>query len=364
MQVDFSWIFQLVFIALFFFMYLYGTRLQTYMFTRQVEAALKQLDTLATQAKQIASRSLRDLKVAEEDVIPIMDRFLEYFLIEPTDRDPSGFYNRLKMVLDVRESHYEKELARIAPKATPEESANTGLVLSGAGALYYVFRVVRHFLILGKKTKSIYYVMQLQMQMPMIMKMAKAYFEATRAFADGKPIGDGMGALAVASFARENPTKPPEEIVKNTIAFSGEFEGRTLLFVRAKGHGGTVGHPGVAIEKLVEQNKGKIARIITVDAGMKLEGEETGQVIEGTGAAIGGPGVEKHRIEQAALKYNIPLDAIVIKESLEDALAPMKKVLVEAVPTTVEYIKNTIRLRSDKGDTIILAGIGNTIGIA
>jgi hypothetical protein len=42
----------------------------------------------------------------------------------------------------------------------------------------------------------------------------------------------------------------------------------------------------------------------------------------------------------------------------------MKKALVDAVPTVVEKIKSAIRLRTKKGDTIIVAGIGNTMGIA
>lgn len=194
--------------------------------------------------------------------------------------------------------------------------------------------------------------------------MAKAYFEAVRAFADGKPIGDGMGPLAIAHFAKEIQADPPEEIAHHTIAFQGEFEGRNLWFVRAKGYGGHIGKPGEAIKILVNRNKGKIARIITVDAGMKLEGEDTGHVIEGVGAAIGDPGPEKHKMEESVVKYDIPIDAIIIKESIEDALSPMKKSLVDAVPKVIEHLKNAIRLRSDTGETLIIAGIGNTIGIA
>jgi hypothetical protein len=54
----------------------------------------------------------------------------------------------------------------------------------------------------------------------------------------------------------------------------------------------------------------------------------------------------------------------VIKESLEDALSPMKKALVDAVPKVIERMKRAIRLRTKKGDTVIIAGIGNTMGIA
>ncbi|MFX0169146.1 MAG: DUF1512 family protein [Candidatus Hodarchaeota archaeon] len=361
---EFNWIVNLIFIVMFMFIYLYGQRLQTYIWTKQVESGLRQIEVLAKQGKQIAHRALKDLKVKEEDVKSTLDDFLEFFLIEPVNVDPAGVLQRIKHLLDVRENRYEAHVNRIAPSATPVQAANAQNVLSGAMALHYVYRVVRHFLLLGKKTKSIYYVIQLQMQLPEIIQLAKAYFEAVRAFSEGKPIGDGMGPLAIAHFAREIQAGDPEEIAKHTIAFSGNFEGRTLWFVRAKGHGGHVGEPGIGIRKIVERNKGQIARIITVDAGLKLEGEDTGHVIIGVGAAIGDPGPEKFEMEDSGVKHNIPLDAIVIKESIEDALSPMKKALVDAVPKVIEKLKDGILKNSEKGDTLIVAGIGNTIGIA
>jgi hypothetical protein len=361
--IDFNWIFQIIFLVFFMFIYLYGTRLQSYIWQRQAEAGLKQLEVLATQGKKIAFKALKDLKIDEKTTKATLDKFLEFFIIEPVNLDPAGVLNRLEHVLDVRTKRYEDHIAKIAPKASPEKQANAEAVLSGAQALNYVFRVVRHFYLLGKKTKSIYYTMQLQMQLPMIIQMAKAYFDATRAFADGKPIGDGMGPLAVAHFAREIKANDPEDIAEHTIAFSGEFEGRTLWFVRAKGYGSQVGKPGEGIKRIVEKRKGKIARIITVDAGLKLEGEDTGHVIEGVGAAIGDPGPEKFKMEDSGVKYEIPIDAIVIKESLEDALAPMKKALVDAVPKVVEKMKEYVLDFTEKGDSVIIAGIGNTIGI-
>ncbi len=361
--VDFNWIFQIIFLVFFMFIYLYGTRLQSYIWQRQAKAGLNQLEVLAKQGKNIASKVFMDLKVDEKEVKSTVDDFMEFFIIEPVNIDPAGVLQRLEHVLDVRTTRYEEQVSKIAPKASPEQQANAEAVLSAAMALNYVYRVVRHFYLLGKKTKSIYYTMQLQMQLPMIIEMAKAYFEATRAFAEGKPIGDGVGTLAVAHFAREIKAGEPEDIAQHTVALSGEFEGRTLWFVRAKGYGSQVGKPGEGIKRVAERLKGKIARIITVDAGLKLEGEDTGHVIGGVGAAIGGVGVEKYKMEESGVKHEIPIDAIVIKESLEDALSPMKKSLVDAVPKVIERMKNAVLLRTEKGDTVIIAGIGNTIGI-
>ena len=361
---EWSWIINLVLYALIMVMWLYGTRLQSFIWTRQVEAATNQLENLAAQGRQISYQMIKEFAETEDEVKAAIDDFMEFFLIEPVSADPAGVLQRLEHLLDVRTSRYEDQIARIAPKATPEQAANAENVLEGAMALYQIFRIVRHYLILGKKTKSFYIMMQVHMQLPLIMRIAKAYFEAVRAFADGKPIGDGMGPLVAAHLAREMQAGEPEEIARHTVVLPASFEGRNVFIVRAKGYGGHVGKPGEAIRKLVKRYDGKIARIITVDAGLKLEGEDTGHIIEGVGAAIGDPGPEKYKIEDSGVGYDIPIDAIVIKESIEDALSPMKKVLVDAVPKVIERIKNAILMRTKKGDNVIVAGIGNTIGIA
>ena len=59
----------------------------------------------------------------------------------------------------------------------------------------------------------------------------------------------------------------------------------------------------------------------------------------------------------------IPVDAIVIKESFAEAIKPLNRRLVKGVDVAVDKIKNAIRERTKPGDTVIVAGIGNTIGI-
>ena len=41
----------------------------------------------------------------------------------------------------------------------------------------------------------------------------------------------------------------------------------------------------------------------------------------------------------------------------------MDKKILDAVPTVIERIKSSILKRTKPGDSIILAGIGNTMGI-
>ncbi|MFW9800011.1 MAG: DUF1512 family protein, partial [Candidatus Thorarchaeota archaeon] len=204
------------------------------------------------------------------------------------------------------------------------------------------------------------------MQLPDIMRLAKAYFDAVDAFAEGKPIGDGIGPLIVTRFAREYGASADSyvhEVSREVGYYPIEVEERTVYALRATGPGGTVGKPGFAVKKLVEENKGKISRIITVDAALKLEGEEMGRVSEGTGAAIGDPGPEKHAIEQTATDNDIGIEAIVVKEDEAAAVGVMDKKVLDSVPEVIQRIRNAILKRTKPGDKIILAGIGNTIGI-
>jgi hypothetical protein len=364
---EFNWIFNLIFIVMFLFIYLYGRRFESYIWTKQAEAELAQLEALSNQGRAIARQTIKELGFKQQEIKPILNRFLEYFVIEPVDRDPTGVIGRIDHLLTVRQDEYEEEmaqLAKFAPYATEEELANAESVLSGVMALNYVYRVVRHFLLLGKKTKSIYFIMQLQMQLPMILQMAKAYFEAVRAFSDGMPIGDGIGPLIIAQLADEIGATPPESILSRTIAQEGELEGRILHLIRAKGPASFVGHPGKAVETLVELEKGNVAMVITVSAGITIKKEEHGTIIRGVGAAIGDAGPEKIAAEESCQKYNIPLYAIIIKETEDEVLAPMNLSLVKAVPRAIQQIEARILSRSKKGDVIIIAGIGNSVGIA
>jgi hypothetical protein len=141
------------------------------------------------------------------------------------------------------------------------------------------------------------------------------------------------------------------------------LEGRTAFIVKAKGPGGNVGKPGDAVKVVVDENDGKIASVIMIDAGLKLEGETVGEVAEGIGAAIGGPGVDQYKIEEAVVKHQIPINAVIVKEDIGDAVSPMRKEIADSVDKVIERVKSVILERSKEGDKVIIVGVGNTIGI-
>jgi hypothetical protein len=202
--------------------------------------------------------------------------------------------------------------------------------------------------------------MQLQMILPMVMKEAEAYSSALKAFAYGQPIGDGVGPLIAAKLMHGYEVR---KVPKDCVVATVPFEGRTLLVLKAEGPGGNVGKPGDAVEAVIEENQGKIANVIMIDAGLKLEGEKVGEVAEGIGAAIGGPGVDQYKIEEKLTKYKIQINAVIIKEDIGDAVSPMRKEINDAVDPAIERVKSVILERTKQGDTIIVVGVGNSIGV-
>ena len=353
------WLFVFFFLSIMYIVFMPQLMtLQSRMVVGKVRKSVQELEGWAKESRRIALSSFTQHGRPKRDIEREFDNFLEFFAIEPVYDDPAGVLRRMEHILDVRKKRFENAVILFAPKADRETVATLEMVVEGAMASNLIFRMLRHFTLLAEKTKSYQLIMLIQMYMPIFKEYAKAFRDATRAFTENKPIGDGVGAMVATKFIGKAPCK---ELVEDTVYAEKRFEGRTLLLVKAKGPGGRVGKPGELIKRLAK--KRKIDRIIMIDAAQKLEGEKSGHVIEGVGAAIGGPPTEKHKIEEISVARKIPLDAIVIKESFKEAITELNHSLVKAIDFTVEMVKKAIRERTKPGDTVIIAGIGNTIGI-
>lgn len=364
-----SIIFNILFFGLIFISMFYGQKLQAWKASKDIESALEKLKNWRDETKQILLTNFKDFaedKETDKDLMLKLEDFMTFITISPVDLDPYGIVPKFDHIIDVRDNRYEDEVAKLAPKAGETKRQNLENLLEATMAVDYVYRLVKHYLILGKKSKSMLLLMQIAMQLTIIMAMAKSYYNAVKAFSEGSPIGDALGPMVIGCFVRDiNGEKEiePVEIAKDTIYQEFNFEGRTLFVVRAKGPGGTVGKPGTAIKKLIEQHGDTVSRIIMIDAGLKLEGEKSGSVAIGVGAAIGGIGVEKYYIEESSTGKMVPIDALICKQSLEDAITTMNRSITSSVPEFVTKIKSSIRERTEEGSKIIIAGIGNTIGI-
>jgi hypothetical protein len=355
-----SQIFSIVVYGFFIVFMFYGQRIQMYIMIREVESSLYKLKFIKEEGKKIAVETIKEIGKPTIDPSARVDRYLEYFTITPQSMDPAGLVWKLDHILDTRDARLKDEVKLMAPAVDEVQIYNLENTLEAAMALNYIYKVVRHYYIQGKKTLSLYVIMQLQMILPMVMKEAEAYASALKAFAYGQPIGDGVGPLVAAKLMHGSEIrKIPTDCVVATVP----VEGRTAFIIKAEGPGGNVAKPGDAVTKVIDENEGKISTVIMIDAGLKLEGETVGEVIEGIGAAIGGPGVDQFKIEESVLKYKIPLNAVIVKEDIGDAVSPMRKEISDSVDKVIERVKGVINERTKEGDKIIIVGVGNTIGV-
>jgi hypothetical protein len=355
-----SQILSILFYVVFIVFLFYGQRIQMYVMIREVEGSLFKLKYIKEEGRKTAIETIKEIGKPQTDPSARVDRYLEYFTISPQNMDPSGIVYKLDHILDVRDTRLKDEVKLMAPASDEVQINNLENTLEAAMALNFIYKVVRHYYIQGKKTLSLYIIMQLQMILPLVMKEAEAYASALKAFAYGQPIGDGAGPLVAAKLMHGYETR---KVPKDCVVATVPLEGRTALIIKAEGPGGNVGKPGDAVKAVVDENDGKIASVIMIDAGLKLEGEIVGEVAEGIGAAIGGPGVDQYKIEDAVVEHQIPINAVIVKEDIGDAVSPMRKEIADSIDKVIERVKNVILERTKEGDKVIIVGVGNTIGI-
>ena len=349
-------LFSLVFIVYLF----YAQKFQASQMLLQIEVTLRKVKSIKDEGRNITIKTVKQIGQPVEDPTVKVDRFLESFAIGPVGLDPAGIIGKLDHVLKVREFSAMEAVKDMAPNADDVELHNLENLLEASQQLYVYYKVLRHVYLLGKKTMNIYIIMQIHMQLAMLVKEIESISYAIQAFKDGMPIGDGVGPMVAAKLMYGYEYT---DIAHEMVAAEVPFEERTLIVTKAKGPGGSVGKPGEAIKNLVNNRK-NIKTIIMIDAAGKLEGEPVGGIAEGVGAAIGGIGVEKYKIEQAANDNDIPIYAVAIKQDMTHVIAPMIEELYKATDKAVEVVKRIILEKSEPGDTLIIAGIGNTMGVS
>lgn len=319
----------------------------------KLEKSVTFLEDLTTQAKNMVAKKLE--KKPRKEIREKIDNFMEFFAIEPVSLDPFGIIKKIEHISNLSENKFKVFVEEIGGRLNKEEKANLMMGLSGAISLYQLAKIVRHYVELVRKTKNLQLGMVLEMQLPFIEKISKALLHGTEAFVNGWPIGDSVGCMVAAKMIGDTKVKETEDDV---VIAKKKIEGREVIIVKAKGPGGRLGKLGKSVEKIVKRQK--VAKIITVDAAAKLEGEKTGKIAEGVGVAIGGIGVDRAYIENLATQKNIPLDSIVIKMSQEEAFQPITEPILKAIPFAVEAVKRSIK--NSKG-RVLLVGVGNTCGV-
>jgi len=317
------------------------------------EKSVKMLEDLADKGKKHVLKKIS--KKPSKELRESVGNFMNFFMIQPVNLDPYGIMKKIEHVTNLSEEKFKYFVNQVAPGMDEESKANLVMGLSGAMSLNQIAKILRHFLEMTKKTKSLQFAFMLQSNLPLVEKLAKALLNGTDAFTNGWPVGDGVGSLVVAKMMGKEKAK---EIEEDTLLVRKKVKGKNVLMVKAKGPGGRLGKLGKGVEKIIKREK--ISKVITVDAALKLEGEKTGSIAEGIGVAIGGIGVDRAYIENIVVKKNIPIDTVVIKMGQEEAIQPMKKEILYSVDRVMNVVEKNIA--SSKGN-ILVVGVGNTTGI-
>ncbi|ABN69993.1 conserved hypothetical protein [Staphylothermus marinus F1] len=303
---------------------------------------------------------LKNLGVQTPSVL--IKRANNFFTIDPVTIEPTDIIKRMEHLIRTSDKSFRKLVSLYLPNLDKHERSLVETSISILSTLNLIYKVIKHYLISSEKENNWVLLMQLELIMPQIMKLVETYHEALDPFTTGKPIGDGAGPL-IAHRIIEDGRVVSKKVVEDTSITEVWLDDRRIFVIKAEGPGSNVGRPGYILAKLVDELRGSVDLIITIDAALKLESEERGEIAEGVGAAIGDPGPEKIAIERAATKYGIPLRALVVKMDLGDAIYTMKKDIYEACERAYEYVRKLVKELTTPKSTIIIAGIGNTMGV-
>ncbi len=349
-----DWLSTLLWILFLWIFIWIGPRLMLQQVIWNLEKEVLEMEALAKKAELMLLRVLPKRTKKEKDEI---SNFLDFFSILPVNLDPYGIVKKIDHIVRNSETRLREFVRYIYPGISRTKEMDLKSAIGGAITSRQIAKIVRHYLELTKKYKNLQIALLIQMQIPMIKKILEASVSATDAFLKEIPIGDSIGPLVTAKLMKNKHKIYKEE---EFVVAEGEIGGKKIFVAKALGPGATTGYPGKFLNKFLKRNK--IDRIITVDAALKLEGEKTGSVAEGTGVAMGGIGVERYEIEEIASKKGIRLDAVIIKQSNEEALKPMTPEIMKSANTVIKRIENLLKMNSKK-EKILLIGVGNTCGV-
>ena len=360
---DWTTLFMQIFWIIFFIMILTGAnqKIQMKLWSIDIKNKLRIIKKYIEEDQRKIEEYLRNLGV--EMPTFLIKRVTNYFIIDPVTIEPTDIIKRMDHLIRTGETGIKNLVREYLPGIGRYERSLVETGLAILGALNQIYKIVQHYLLVSEKENNWILLMQLELLMPQIMKIVEIYHDSLDPFLTGKPIGDSVGPY-IAYKLIEAGQVVSRKVVEETSITELRLDDRRVYVIKAEGPGSNVGKPGKVLAQLIEELRGNVDLVVTIDAALKLEGEKLGEIAEGVGAAIGDPGPEKIAIERATTKYNIPLHAIIVKIGLEEAITTMKKELYEACERAYEYVRKIINELTKPNSTIIVAGIGNTIGVA
>ncbi len=337
----------------------YGQKIQLQITSSEINKSLEKLKTYKDETRKELLDYIKTTIKPTIDPSAKIDRYLEYFTIMPVDLDPNGIIQKIRHIMRSREDYTRTQVKALSSDINSLEASKIENILEAVTTLHMLHKMVRHLYLTAKKQNNFPLILPLQMMIPFIMEEAEALKTAVPAFRQGQPIGDGIGPMIVGKMMLETEKKTA---AFETVWSQKELDGRKLYLMKAEGPAATVGRPGDALERILSETT--IDVIVMIDAALKLEGEDSGTVSQGFGAAIGGIGTDRYQIEEVATKHRIPIHAIVIKQSIKEAITIMKKEIADSAENVTTQIHEFIKDNTKPGQSILLIGVGNTIGVS
>jgi len=337
----------------------YGQRIQLIITSRDIKKDMAKLEQFRNDSRNELIDYVKQKLSPNGDPTQKLDRFFDYFTIMPVDIDPNGIIPKIHHLVRSRDDTTRKQVKSMFSEINTMEVTKVQNLLEIVTTLQLLHKVVRHLFLTAKKQNNYPLILPLQMLLPFIMEQAEALKDAIPAFKKGQPIGDGIGPLVVGEMMLDTKKQNAEF---ETVYSESEFDGRKLILLKAEGPYATVGRPGEATESIVEKLKPDV--IIMIDAALKLEVEDSGSVAQGFGAAIGGIGTDRFKIEAIATKYDIPIFAIVVRQSVKEAITLMTKEISDQAENVKSQVYEMITDNSNPDQTVLVIGVGNTLGVA
>ena len=337
----------------------YGQRIQLIITSSDIKKKLGQLEQFRNDSRSALIEYIKKDLAVKDDITQKLDRIFDYFTIMPIDIDPNGIIPKIHRLIRSRDDTTRKQIQSLLSEIDTMEITKIQNLLEIVTYLQLLHRIVRHLFLTAKKQNNYPLILPLQMMLPFIMEQAEALKDAIPAFKLGQPIGDGIGPLVVGEMMLDTKKQKAEF---ETVYSESKFEGRKLILLKAEGPLATVGRPAEAAEFLVEKYKPNI--IVMIDAALKLEGEDSGTVSQGFGAAIGGIGTDRFKIEELATKFDIPIFSIVVKQSVKEAITLMKKEIANQTENVKSQVHEVITDNTTNDQTILVIGVGNTLGVS
>ncbi|MHA1746171.1 MAG: DUF1512 family protein [Promethearchaeota archaeon] len=362
--------------------FFYGQNFQGWYAGRQLKKALKELDKSKRFGIGLITKTIEPFRsetLSNEEIASFIQEMLDFFVLSPSDLDVSK-YPTLNFLHSRQESRYKELILNFIPAVDDNSLVKITSLLTITAEIDDLYKKVRHNLITGEKTKSYWYLLQSAADISTTMLTAQAYRHALTSFIGTQPIGDSVGPLTIQKFVEE--TNQEGKTLNSSIHEGGQFysqkvdyQDRQCICLRVKGPESRVGNPGIAIQQLFakfERSEQKVGLFISVDAVARREGEKSGTVAHGLGVATGNgrypqknTNVDKFQIEKLIMQQipPVPNEAIVCRVSFEEAFLPITETIQSAVPKILRFIKQIIRSQTKPGETVVIIGIGNAIGI-